>query len=299
MQISRNILLLLVALLLTASSLSAQEALAVGDRVRVWVKGEPDLTVERVVSSDGSISYPLIGNIGVNGLKPHEAARVIARMLDDGYIRQPLVQVEIMVRSSTRAAVPQASAMDERREFPLPETAGPGPLDAMAGISSGKAAVPVSRMIEIVDGKTGSGIGNAAMLLGGKIYQSNRLGQMIVENPAGRILLLADGYKILQGPIDRFLREGDPARILMDKVAFAGEITIKIVDADSGKPLAGVTVKLDEMSVKTNLQGVFKVKDIQKEFGEVKFEKAGYKTLRKIMDFKGPAEQVLALKRNE
>ncbi|HNW35054.1 MAG TPA: hypothetical protein PKM25_09000, partial [Candidatus Ozemobacteraceae bacterium] len=227
------------------------------------------------------------------------AARVIARMLDDGYIRQPLVQVDVTAHSSARAAVPQPPVTDETTDFAHPETAGSEPLAAMPGDSSGKSAAPAVRMIEVVDGKTGSGIGNAAMLLGGKIYQSNRIGQIVVENPTGRILLLADGYKMLQGPMDRFLRAGDPARILMDKVALAGVITVKMIDADTGKPLAGVTVKLDEMNVKTNLQGVFKVKDIQKEFGEVRFEKAGYKPLRKIMDFKGPAEQVLALKRND
>ncbi|HEY9070898.1 MAG TPA: polysaccharide biosynthesis/export family protein [Candidatus Ozemobacteraceae bacterium] len=273
--------LLLAVLLLGASQVFAQETLAPGDRIRVWVKGEPDLTVERVIGADGSIAYPLIGSVGVNGLKPHEAARVIARMLDDGYIRQPLVQVDAIARAAVRP------------ETPAPEQGADGKGEESAEKTGG------SKVVEIVDGKTGEGIGNAALLLGGKIYQSNRLGQIVAEDLSGRIVLMADGYKILQGPADRFVRAGNPSRIIMDRITLAREITVKVVDADTRKPLPGATVKLDEMSVKTNGQGIFKVKDIRKEFGEIHLEMAGYKPLRKVLDFKGPAEQVLALKRHE
>ncbi|HOY67888.1 MAG TPA: polysaccharide biosynthesis/export family protein [Candidatus Ozemobacteraceae bacterium] len=276
--------LLFAVLFLAASQASAQETLAPGDRIRVWVKGEPDLTVERVIGSDGSIAYPLIGNVGMNGLKPHEAARVIARMLDDGYIRQPLVQVDVTSRAAVR---PEAARVQ-------PEEAGE--VTSSEASSAGAGAPTV---IEVVDGKTGEGIGNAALLLGGKIYQSNRLGQIVAEALTGRIVLLADGYKILQGPADRFVRTGNPARIIMDRITLAREITVKVIDADTKKPLPGALVKLDEMSVKTNGQGIFKVKDIRKEFGEIRLEMAGYKPLRRVLDFKGPAEQVLALKRHE
>ncbi|HQG29395.1 MAG TPA: carboxypeptidase-like regulatory domain-containing protein, partial [Candidatus Ozemobacteraceae bacterium] len=124
-------------------------------------------------------------------------------------------------------------------------------------------------------------------------------GQMLIEQSSGRIILIADGYKILQGPLERFLRAGNPARIVMDRITVAGVITVKVIDIRDGKPLPGVKVTLDDMSVKTNSQGIFRMRDIRKEFGEIKLEMAGYKPLRKIIDFKGPAEQVLALKRDE
>lgn len=327
--------MLLAALLLTAAHVYAQDTLAPGDAIRVWVKGEPDLTVDRVVGKDGSISYPLLGTVVVNGLKPYEAARTIARLLDDGYIRQPLVQIDITTRAPSRPEIPTESpesfvsspantqeiageppTVAKSDPVPTPSPAPiaapvstptpmprPAPVSAPVPTPTPKPAAapkPISkRLIQIVDGKTGAGIGSAALFLGGKIYQSNRLGQMIIEQSIGRIILLADGYKILQGPLERFLRAGNPARIVMDRIMVAGVITVKVIDNESGKPLPGVTVTLDEMSVKTNSLGIFRVKDIRKEFGEIKLEMAGYKPLRKIIDFKGPAEQVLALKRNE
>ncbi|HOT29992.1 MAG TPA: polysaccharide biosynthesis/export family protein [Candidatus Ozemobacteraceae bacterium] len=314
----RLIFLLLTALVLSAAPVCAQDVLAPGDTIRVWVKGEPDLTVERVIGSDGSISYPLLGTVPVHGLKPYEAARTIARLLDDGYIRQPLVQIDVTSRAPARSEPPAIPAVSERPSSSPPEPqaapseAPAAPLPdartevhppvspAAAPAPKAVAPKPVSkRLIEVVDGKNGAGIGSAALFLGGKIYQSNRLGQMLIEQSSGRIILIADGYKILQGPLERFLRAGNPARIVMDRITVAGVITVKVIDIRDGKPLPGVKVTLDDMSVKTNSQGIFRMRDIRKEFGEIKLEMAGYKPLRKIIDFKGPAEQVLALKRDE
>lgn len=314
----RLIFLLLAAFFLSAAHLCAQDVLVPGDTIRVWVKGEPDLTVERVIGKDGSISYPLLGTVPVHGLKTYEAARTIARLLDDGYIRQPLVQIDVTSRAPARSEAPAIPAVsDQPTSTPIgPEAApvetpaapvaeapvrqnppvSPAPLPAPSAASP----KPVSkRLIEVVDGKNGSGIGSAALFLGGKIYQSNRLGQMLIEQSGGRIILIADGYKILQGPLERFLRAGNPARLVMDRITVAGMITVKVIDIRDGKPLPGVKVTLDDMSVKTNAQGIFRMRDIRKEFGEIKLEMAGYKPLRKIIDFKGPAEQVLALKRDE
>jgi len=315
----RRIFLLLAALFLTVAPVSAQDVLAPGDTIRVWVKGEPDLTVERVIGKDGSISYPLLGNVPVHGLKTYEAARAIARLLDDGYIRQPLVQIDVSSRAPARPEPPPVIPSDigapavepvEPQAPPVEAPAAPradsyvkpSPPVAPAPAPAPKVAAPKpvsKRLIEVVDGKNGAGIGSAALFLGGKIYQSNRLGQMIIEQSTGRIILIADGFKILQGPIERFLRAGNPARIVMDRITVAGVVTVKVIDMQNGKPLPGVKVTLDEMSVKTNAQGIFRMRDIRKEFGEIKLEMAGYKPLRKIIDFKGPAEQVLALRRDE
>ncbi len=314
----RLIFLLLAAFFLSAAHVCAQDVLVPGDTIRVWVKGEPDLTVERVIGKDGSISYPLLGAVPVQGLKTYEAARTIARLLDDGYIRQPLVQIEVTSRAPARSEPPvipavsdqSPSAPFEPQAAPVEPSAAPlaetrvetTPRISPAPPLAPKVATPKpvsKRLIEVVDGKNGAGIGSAALFLGGKIYQSNRLGQMLIEQSSGRVILIADGYKILQGPLERFLRSGNPARIVMDRITVAGVITVKVIDIRNGKPLPGVKVTLDDMSVKTNSQGIFRMRDIRKEFGEIKLEMAGYKPLRKIIDFKGPAEQVLALKRDE
>lgn len=263
----------------------AQDAIVSGDRIRVWVKGESDLTVERPVQSDGSIDYPLLGSVGVAGLKPYEAAKVISKLLDDGFLRDPLVQVDFVAKNPRRKA-PTDSDQSEESSLAPPATT-----------NTEKTAPTLPRLsrIDIVDGKTGSGIGGAALFMGGKIYQTNRLGQLVVDGDAGNLVLIADGYRILEGPVERFLKAGPVPRIIMDRMELTPAVSIKVIDGRTGLPLEGVTVKLDGMSVKTNKQGVFRIKEIQREFGEVQLSKKGFRSLRKVIDFKGPALQVVPL----
>ncbi|RCK80743.1 MAG: Capsule polysaccharide export protein [Candidatus Ozemobacter sibiricus] len=285
-------LCLWMVLLACAPAARAQETLGPGDRIRIWVKGEPELTVERVLDANGAISYPLLGSVEIGGRSPVEAARLIAKALDDGYLREPLVQVNLLSRPRSTIASPGAGPASR-------EPAGAAPSAATSGSVAASAGLPSPCPIEIVDSKTGRGIGGAAMLLGGKIYQSNRLGQVVVDQPAGRIILLADGYNVLQGPLEEFVQVGPPHRLPLTPVALAEEVTVKVVDAETKQPLADVEVRLDQMKIRTNSKGVFKVREIKREFAEVKLTRKGYKPTRKLLDFKDPLEQVILMVRNE
>lgn len=85
-------------LLLFASGAAAQVAeeytLGPGDVVDVVVLGEPTLTVTVTVRPDGRISYPMLGELVVTGLKPSELAARIREGLSR-YIRQPQVTVSV------------------------------------------------------------------------------------------------------------------------------------------------------------------------------------------------------------
>ncbi len=275
-------LCLLMVLMACTPAAWAQDTLGPGDRIRVWVKGEPELTVERVLDPNGAISYPLLGTVEVGGRSPVEAARLIAKALDDGYLREPLVQVNVLGRPRSTLAVPSA-----------------GSNDLSAPSAAASVGLPSPCQIEIVDGKTGRGIGGAAMLLGGKIYQSNRLGQVIVDQPSGRIILLADGYSVVQGPLEEFVQVGPPHRLPLSPVPLAEEVTVKVVDAETKQPLGDVEIRLDQMKVRTNSKGIFKVREIKREFAEIKLTRKGYKPARKMLDFKDPLEQVILMVRNE
>ena len=91
--------------LVSASGLvnaAAPASLGAGDTVSIWVKGEPELSVERQVGRDGSIIMPLIGSVGVSGMKTNDAARLISQMLEDGYLKDPLVQVTLKGKGSKK-----------------------------------------------------------------------------------------------------------------------------------------------------------------------------------------------------
>jgi polysaccharide export outer membrane protein len=66
-----------------------------GDRLRVIVFGQADLTNTFTVDKAGMISMPLIGTVPVRGRTTAEIADDIRRMLSLGYVRIPDVSVEV------------------------------------------------------------------------------------------------------------------------------------------------------------------------------------------------------------
>lgn len=70
--------------------------LGTGDRVRVTVFGEPDLSGEFEVDATGKISMPLVGDIKIGGLPLRESERIVAQTLSQGYLANPRVNVEVL-----------------------------------------------------------------------------------------------------------------------------------------------------------------------------------------------------------
>ena len=67
-----------------------------GDRVSVIVYQEADLSVTGVrVKANGTISYPLLGDLHVSGLTSMEVHDLVKKKLLDGYLKKPNVTVSI------------------------------------------------------------------------------------------------------------------------------------------------------------------------------------------------------------
>lgn len=69
--------------------------LGTGDKVRIAVFGEDDLSGEFQVDGNGHISLPLIGEVTAAGETAPELEQLIAGKLADGYLRNPQVSVSI------------------------------------------------------------------------------------------------------------------------------------------------------------------------------------------------------------
>lgn len=65
-----------------------------GDQLRVTVFNEPDLTGQYLVGSQGSISYPLVGDVHAAGLTLAEFGNSLQLALQE-YVRHPNVSVEV------------------------------------------------------------------------------------------------------------------------------------------------------------------------------------------------------------
>jgi polysaccharide export outer membrane protein len=69
--------------------------LASGDRVRVIVFGQDNLSNSFSLDGSGAIAIPLIGEVRAQGLTTQELAGAVERRLKQGYIREPRVAVEV------------------------------------------------------------------------------------------------------------------------------------------------------------------------------------------------------------
>lgn len=69
--------------------------LGTGDKVRIAVFGEPELSVSEWVTERGTIPYPLLGEIQVMGLTPSDLEGLILSRLKGPYLVDPKVTVSV------------------------------------------------------------------------------------------------------------------------------------------------------------------------------------------------------------
>jgi polysaccharide export outer membrane protein len=80
-------------------------ALGPGDTFDVRVFGEADLTNTYRVGDDGTIDYPLIGQIRVEGMEPHQAAEFIAEKLREKFLKHPQVSILVKEQPSKKVTI--------------------------------------------------------------------------------------------------------------------------------------------------------------------------------------------------
>ena len=70
--------------------------LSAGDRVRVIVFGEEELSGEFELDSEGTFSMPLIGTVESESLTPRELEESIATLFLDGFLKNPRISIEVL-----------------------------------------------------------------------------------------------------------------------------------------------------------------------------------------------------------
>lgn len=103
----RCIILLVMFALMTIPSVLFSQDYVVGDRdvLRITVYDHPDLTSVARVSGDGTIFFPLLGEVKVSGMTIPQIANKLGGMLADGYIVNPQVIVFIEEFRSKKATI--------------------------------------------------------------------------------------------------------------------------------------------------------------------------------------------------
>lgn len=70
--------------------------LGIGDRIRIDVFGESDLSMDATVDQSGTVNYPLLGNVPAQRRTAGELARAIREGLAAGYLVNPDVRVTVV-----------------------------------------------------------------------------------------------------------------------------------------------------------------------------------------------------------
>jgi protein involved in polysaccharide export with SLBB domain len=78
-----------------APDLSAYR-LGIGDRLRISVFGEPDLSLEADIDATGHLSYPLLGSVPAAKKTASQLAADLAKGLAGGYLKNPDVRVSVI-----------------------------------------------------------------------------------------------------------------------------------------------------------------------------------------------------------
>lgn len=90
-----------------------------GDSIEIIVYDQPDLTTEvRISQDDGTITFPLLGEVAVAGLSPEGAARKIEKLLRDGaFIKNP--QVSLTVKEFQSQKIPVMGQVNKPGQYSL------------------------------------------------------------------------------------------------------------------------------------------------------------------------------------
>jgi protein involved in polysaccharide export with SLBB domain len=67
-----------------------------GDRLRIRVFGEPDLSGDFLVDSSGAVDLPLIGDVAAAGAPVSDFQQRVVAAYKDGYLRDPKVSIEVL-----------------------------------------------------------------------------------------------------------------------------------------------------------------------------------------------------------
>ncbi|MBU2083322.1 MAG: polysaccharide export protein [Alphaproteobacteria bacterium] len=79
----------------TQAQTNTAYTLGTGDKLRINVFGQPELSGQFVVDGTGSISLPLIGQIAASGSSTQDLETTIATELSNGFLLEPRVSVEV------------------------------------------------------------------------------------------------------------------------------------------------------------------------------------------------------------
>lgn len=146
------------------AKVAAEYPLGPGDIVKVTVYNSPDLTTEAEISQNGTISFPLIGQVKIGGMSRAEAEKAIAQALGKGrFVKNP--HVNLLVTQYRGRQVSVIGEVQKPGKYPINQVATLTDAIATAGGITAKAGHMVTVIRKTPDGKTEQYLVNFKKLL--------------------------------------------------------------------------------------------------------------------------------------
>jgi polysaccharide export outer membrane protein len=166
------------------------------DKVQIEVFGVENLEREIQVDAGGRLSFPFAGSIDVAGRTPDEVARIIEDRLRQGYIKEPVVTVNLLDTASQTVAV--EGAVEKPGVYPAAGRLSLLRTLAMAGGDTDLALREQVVIFREVDGMRYAGVYNLDALRRGlvpdpRVYANDTvvLGESPRRKSIDRIIKLA------------------------------------------------------------------------------------------------------------
>ena len=136
-----------------ASVGSGPYSLGTGDKLRIVVYDQPNLTNLYEIDASGRVSMPLIGDVSASGISPDELAKRIEAKLASGYLKEPNVTVEVATY---------------RPFFVLGEVGSPGQYTYVPGLTAEMAVAVAGGFTD----RANKRVVRLSRMVSGKLYES-------------------------------------------------------------------------------------------------------------------------------
>jgi polysaccharide export outer membrane protein len=145
--------LLVMAMAAPAYAVSSEYKLQSTDVINITVHGQPDLTTKTRITSDGSISFPLLGKVPAQGLTVQELEHNIKTALEKDYLVS--AQVIVFIEEYHQRQVSVMGEVETPGKFDMPSEKDLTLMQAiaMAGGFTNHADITKTRVMRVENGE--------------------------------------------------------------------------------------------------------------------------------------------------
>jgi len=201
---------------------AALEAVGTGDMLHITVFRNPDLTTDARVTEQGTITFPLVGDVPVTGLSPAQVGARIADKLRAGrFVVNPEVSVAVAQVNSRQVSV--LGNVNKPGRYPI-DAANSKLTDFIA--AAGGVAGPGSDTVTVLSTQNGQSLKKDVDLA--RMFREGNLAENLVLQPGDTIFVHKAPMVYVYGEVNKAgAYRLEPHMTVMQAIAMGGGLTVR------------------------------------------------------------------------